>query len=65
MSILAATDRSFHFTLPVQTVNTANYTIDYVKGKRGFFQIVKVNHKSIDQLSNSQWFEVCAFVENI
>lgn len=65
MTIYAATDRSFHFTLPIQTVSTEAYTIDYIKGQRGFFQIVNVNHKSIDQLSNYQWFEVCNIVENL
>jgi len=65
MPILAATDRSFHFILPIQTVQIKGYLIEYITGKRGFFKIVRVNHKSIEQLSNAQFFEVCSIVENL
>jgi hypothetical protein len=61
-TILAATDNSCHFTLPIQTVQTEDYLVEYITGERGFFKIVRVNHKSIDQLSNAQFFEVCKLV---
>jgi hypothetical protein len=60
--ILAATDSSFYFTLPIRTVQTEDYLVEYIKGERGFFKIVRVNHKSIDQLSNAQFHEVCKIV---
>jgi hypothetical protein len=61
-AIQGATDQSFAFTLPIQTVQTEDYLVEYIKGERGFFKIVNVNHKSIDQLSNYQFSEVCKIV---
>jgi len=63
--ILAATDSSFYFTLPIRTVQTEDYLVEYIKGEHGFFKIVSVNHKSIDQLSNSEWSYVCSIVERV
>ena len=65
MPILAATDRSFHFILPIKAVQIKGYLIEYITGERGFFKIVRVNHKSIEQLSNAQFSEVCSIVESL
>lgn len=64
-AIQGATDSSFYFTLPIRTVQTEDYLVEYIKGELGFFQIVRVNHKSIDQLSNCEWSHICSIVERV
>jgi hypothetical protein len=63
MTTQYAIDDSFAVTLPIQTVNVGGYKIEFVKYDGGF-KIVSVNGGMISNLTNGDWMEVCALIEN-
>ena len=63
MTAQYAIDDSYSITLPIQTLNVGGYKIEFVKYDGGF-KIVSVNGGMISNLTNGEWMEVCALVEN-
>lgn len=63
MATQYAIDDSYSITLPIQILNAGGYKIEFVKYDGGF-KIVSVNGGMISNLTNGDWMEVCALVEN-
>ena len=63
MTAQYAINDSFAVTLPIQTLNVGGYKIEFVKYDGGF-KIVSVNGGMISNLTNGDWMEVCALLEN-
>ena len=63
MTAQYAIDDSYSITLPIQTLNAGGYKIEFVKYDGGF-KIVSVNGGMISNLTNGEWMEVCALIEN-